>query len=112
MGCCKDCGKESCNQKLLGFCHYECSAWLPETTLKGNKKTTINTDKNTSVKTDMVKVIRCKNCKHWKKNDISGEWPNKIKCRCNITMHSTKGGSATSYTAPDDYCSFAEKRME
>ena len=110
-GCCKDCGIEFCKHKLLGLCYYECSAWLPKIDSKDNEKTTINKDKKTTVKTDMVEVIRCKDCKHWNKSSISGEWPDKVTCACKIVQHFTQEG-VSRYTAPDDYCSFAERVEE
>lgn len=60
---------------------------------------------------DAVEVIRCKDCKHWNKSSVSGEWPDKVTCCCKITQHYKLKGW-TSFTAPDDYCSFAEREVE
>ena len=57
---------------------------------------------------DVAEVVRCKDCKHWNKRSVSGEWPDKVTCYCKITQHCMSKGWK-SYTAPDDYCSFAER---
>lgn len=60
---------------------------------------------------DVVEVIRCKDCKHWDKKDVSGEYPDKIKCMCIVIKHMIPDGW-TGYTSPGDYCSFAEQMNE
>lgn len=60
---------------------------------------------------DVVEVIRCKDCIHWNKKDVSGEYPDKIKCMCIVIKHMIPDGW-TGYTSPDDYCSFAEQMNE
>lgn len=54
---------------------------------------------------DLVEVVRCKDCKHWNRNMMNGRYPDNVMCKCCEYTHS----QYTGYTAPDDYCSFAEK---
>ena len=90
-GLCIGCKFSYCWKRDKGIHVDECTEYTPK-----NKEPS-----------DMVKVIRCKDCKHWDKRVVSGEWPDKVTCACKIVQHFTQKGW-TRYTAPDDYCSFAE----
>ena len=50
---------------------------------------------------DVVEVVRCKDCRHYTRKHGKLPW-NTDKRYCNR--------SATVATAPDDFCSFGEKR--
>ncbi len=43
-----------------------------------------------------VPVVRCKNCKHWE------EYDGEMFCHCDEC--------AMTYTTPDDYCSYGERK--
>jgi len=92
---CKECANKCCKNNSCEYDACFCPDFMPK------KKEDA----------DMVEVIRCKDCKHWDKHRLCGEWPDKIKCYCEIVIHNTKELS-TSFTSPDDYCSFAEKTEE
>jgi hypothetical protein len=92
---CKECANKHCKNNGCEHATYNCPDFM--VTIKGG--------------VDMVKVIRCRDCKHWNKCSVSGEWPDKVTCRCKITQHYTPTGW-TRYTAPGDYCSFAERVEE
>lgn len=92
---CKECANEYCKNNGCECSPYTCQAFIPK--------------KNGGV--DMVEVVRCKDCIHWNKKDVSGEYPDKIKCMCIVIKHMIPDGW-TGYTSPDDYCSFAEQMDE
>lgn len=50
---------------------------------------------------DVVEVVRCKDCKHYKTRSQSAKWKPKAPC-CTR--------AANIFTKPDDFCSYGEKR--
>jgi hypothetical protein len=89
---CKECANKRCKNNGCEHATYNCPDFMDK--------------KNGWV--DMVKVIRCKDCKHWNRNMMNGRYPDNVMCKCCEHTHS----QFTGYTAPDDYCSFAERVEE
>lgn len=50
---------------------------------------------------DVVPVVRCKDCKHYKTRSQSAKWKPKAPC-CTR--------AANIFTKPDDFCSYGERR--
>ena len=50
---------------------------------------------------DAVKIVRCKDCKHYKPQKKSAHWENKANY-CNRVV--------TIKTHPDDFCSYGEQK--
>lgn len=58
---------------------------------------------------DAVPVVRCKDCDFWRGDLKTGraEWGN-VTAPCEVWSHSEFG--YTRYTAPDDFCSYGERK--
>jgi hypothetical protein len=52
---------------------------------------------------DVVEVVRCKDCKHYKPQAISSQWEHKAKYCCRCVAIKVK---------PDDYCSYGVRKGE
>lgn len=52
---------------------------------------------------DVVPVVRCKDCKHYKAQEKSAHWENKIKYCCRV---------ATLKVNDNDFCSYGERKAD
>lgn len=55
---------------------------------------------------DVTSVVRCRDCKKWDTDNITGSYPDGVRCYC----ARLSGGLRNWHTAPDDYCCFGERK--
>lgn len=55
---------------------------------------------------DVKPVVRCRECKHWDTGNITGRFPDGVKCYC-VKL---SGGLKNRFTAPDDFCCWGERK--
>ena len=56
--------------------------------------------------TDGGSVVRCRECKHWNTGNITGRFPDGVKCFCG----ELSGGLRNRFTAPDNFCCWGERK--